>query len=1027
MPFVETNKLANVMDPPDPTPTEDINDVDNEAPAFWGETIPAAFRTTNSIVSELSTDRSFEEENVNYNPNIEGYEDFATSFSTVFSKESELATKRNIDKQIEDRKTISDSGWLGIAASFAAGIIDPVNLIPVGGAASKVFKTGYTLKGALSTARSALVGGTIAEVALHQSQETRTLGESAANITAGALLGGVLGGASAAFKGFKSAKTVRQIESDINNFLTIPEEGIPDLIIGQGIEKGSVGSAARFLDPNKIKPVAGLEKLDVFSPVQRTLTSPNIKTKQNVIELAEVSYILDKNTRGVATEIAIETKVKSLEDVSQFKLFNITSEAFSKHRGQSFNKARTVDKLGLGKENLNFDQFKIEIDKAMRRNDFSEIPEVADAAKKLRVLVDDIYNEAVSLGLATKVEGGPLGAPSWMRRIYDKQSIHSNRSNWNGKLRNWFVKKNPELERVEIDDLIQRTTDNILGRPEDLPIFQLNASGAFKERVFDIPDELIQDFLIQDIDVVLSGYFKKGIREIELKKGGFDNDGLRIRLEDMTQQSIQDLRKVRSKIKSEFKPKKDAAKNDKELSNITEKENKELAKADKESGKTLERDKKNITGMRDRIRGTFELNSQQILNTDKFTDTLKSLNYTRLLGQVALSSIPDIGMPILINGMTRALKDQLVPFVRNIGKITKELGKIKKTSVHAQSIQELRDMGVALELILNTRVKNFAELGSSVTGSKLTAFNASTTKTLSYLSGITVWNDKLKLISGYSAMSRILRASQSKKSLSGSDTEFLARFGIDKTSLKRIGSEFKTHGIKENGRWASGSNNWTDREAYSTFQNSIRKFVDQTIIVPGQEKPFLMSTTWGSVFLQFKSFALSSYSKLFLAGLQQRDLAALNGAVTMVSLGMLSFALKKMIAGRDLPEDIPTWLKEGVDKSGLLGHLFDANEILAKAGAGISDGPISRYKSRSGASAVAGPSYGLIEDAFSTGNWIRNFMQGERPAESDIHATRRIIPFQNVVILRKLFDLAEDGIISAVGATKSKKKTKTKR
>lgn len=1048
MPFVETNDRVNFLDPPKvETPIETIDQVENESPKFWSETIPAAFEKENSIVSGLSAESiTGGDYDSSFIPSFEGYEEYADRFSYAFNKDQEQKVKINIDREKENEEIIRDSGWLGMAATFAASILDPINLIPVGGQAARVYKTGSMLKGGLSVARAGLLSSTVSEAALHASQETRTWGESAANITAGTLLSGVIGGVSASFAKAKtgvSARTLAEIEKDVTDFTTVQGEGLPDLIVGQGIseaeakalgvlpeaptligEGGSIGAAQKKVETNEIKTILGSEKLkiltvgDKFSPINRTLMSSNIKTRENVVDLTEVSYILEKNTRGVATKHSVETIIKSETDVAKYRLYQATTDAFQKYRDTKI--ATIKDMVGIKSDKLNFKNFKKEIDRAMRNNDSSEIKEVAEAARKLRTLSDDVYAEAVKLELAPKIEGAPKGAPSWMKRIYDKEAIQNNRTDWQGRLRKWFSDENPNLDQLEIEDLVSRTTDNILGRPEDLPIFNTTSGGAFKERVFDIPDELIQDYLVQDIDVVLGGFFKKAIREIELKRSGFDDKGLQTRLEDMTQQSIQDLRKIENSIKLKAAEKKKAAKTEKEIAKIEEAERKEIAKASKKSAKELANDKDNIKAMRDRIRGTYQLNSDNILTRSQFADTVKSLNYSRLLGRVALSSIPDVAMPVMINGITRTLRDQMIPFIRDLGHISQAFSKTKG-SVRAQSVQELRDMGIALDLILNTRVENFADLGSSFTGSKLSSFNSSTTKALSYLSGISAWNDKMKLMSGYSAMARILRASQGKK-ISKSDTEFLARFGIDSSNLKKIGDQFRVHGSKENGRFASGSGDWTDKEAYKVFQNSIRKFVDQTIIVSGQEKPLFASTAVGSILLQFKSFALSSFSKVFIAGLQQADMAALNGAVMMISLGMLSSYVKVVLSGKEPSDDIGEWIKEGVDKSGILGHLFDVNETLSKVGWGLSDGPISRYKSRSAAGALLGPSFSLLEDITGTAYWMSEFMKGERPTEADIRKTRRMIPFQNVFYLRKLFDMAEEGIGSAVGATSTSKK-----
>ena len=237
-------------------------------------------------------------------------------FSYVFSKAQEDTLKRNIDRERENEKTIHDSGWLGIGASFAAGALDPVNFMPIGGAATRVLKTGNILKGAFSTARVGLVAGTVSETALHASQETRTWGESAANVTAGTLLSGMVGGAVGAFAAGrvgKAGKSVAQIEQNVNEFLTIPEAPKPDILTGKAVpitqtelladtsyknlmvgDGGSVGAARVSITSNKLKSVAGLEKLDFTNPIMQGITSPSLKMRKYTEMLSETPYIFEK-------------------------------------------------------------------------------------------------------------------------------------------------------------------------------------------------------------------------------------------------------------------------------------------------------------------------------------------------------------------------------------------------------------------------------------------------------------------------------------------------------------------------------------------------------------------------------------------------------------------------------------------------------------------------------------------------------------------------------------------------------------
>src|SRR3546814_13193174 len=92
------------------------------------------------------------------------------------------------------RETLATSGWLGTAASFAAGMIDPIMLLLGGAVAARGVSRGINLlNGGLATARAGLIGPTAAEALLHASQETRTYGESAAHISMTTFLGGLVG------------------------------------------------------------------------------------------------------------------------------------------------------------------------------------------------------------------------------------------------------------------------------------------------------------------------------------------------------------------------------------------------------------------------------------------------------------------------------------------------------------------------------------------------------------------------------------------------------------------------------------------------------------------------------------------------------------------------------------------------------------------------------------------------------------------------------------------------------------------
>jgi len=102
--------------------------------------------------------------------------------------EQKMAVAREFKKAREIRDTMGtwDSLWTGALA----GITDPITLatlaVPVG--AANTAAKGALKIGGLVTAESAAL-----EVALHAQQDARTLKESALNVTANAILGGVVG------------------------------------------------------------------------------------------------------------------------------------------------------------------------------------------------------------------------------------------------------------------------------------------------------------------------------------------------------------------------------------------------------------------------------------------------------------------------------------------------------------------------------------------------------------------------------------------------------------------------------------------------------------------------------------------------------------------------------------------------------------------------------------------------------------------------------------------------------------------
>jgi hypothetical protein len=147
-------------------------------------------------------------------------------------------------------------------------------------------------------------------------------------------------------------------------------------------------------------------------------------------------------------------------------------------------------------------------------------------------------------------------------------------------------------------------------------------------------------------------------------------------------------------------------------------------------------------------------------------------------------------------------------------------------------------------------------------------------------------------------------------------------------------------------------------------------------------------------------------------------MAVLNGTLLSVALGSLSYMTKMEIAGKDADMSVDTLLREGVDRSGVMAWLTDANQIVEKVSRGrvgvsalMGGPPMSRYASRSAAEAVFGPTYGMLMNSVQlTGNAFAGDWQA-----ADTHTVRRMMPYNNLFYLRSIFDDAESGVNEVLG------------
>jgi hypothetical protein len=560
-------------------------------------------------------------------------------------------------------------------------------------------------------------------------------------------------------------------------------------------------------------------------------------------------------------------------------------------------------------------------------------------------------------------------------------------------------KRRMDRDDEELSDLTDEIIDRIISTPDgrlpyDLDLNNPNKSGGrdslagpLKQRVFNIPDDRMDGtrggtaFLENDVEVVSRMYERTVSADVEMynKFGSVD---LASQMGDIRREAAQKIAKA-----------------------TTEKERIALNKA-KDSA--IE----DLGGIRDRIRGTYAVPKNPdaaLIRTGRF---VRNLNYLRLLGGMTLSAIPDLGRSVMVHGIMRTFKNGVVPLVKNF--------KALKMSAF-----EVKLSGTAWDMALDTRVQAMADIMEDYgRHSKIERGIQSLSQNFGIVSLMAPWNAAMKQFAGVVTQSRMIEAvlALRKGQINPKEAEKLLSQGLDQATSIQIADQFLKHGEEVDGVFIANTQAWdkSAKEAKLAYRSALSLEVDKIIVTPGQDKPLWMSTEWGKQIGQFKSFAFASTQRVLLSGLQQRDMAAFNGMMMSIGLGMVTYGLKEKDAGRETSDDPAKWVVEGVDRSGLISIFGDVNNVLEKVTRGrvgmnalINEAPMSRYASRNIMGALLGPSVGTLTSAqsiigaASTGDW----------SKSDVSAFMRLMPYQNLMGVRQGFQKIRDGVAEQIGAT----------
>ncbi|HIC0658550.1 TPA: hypothetical protein ACWZTY_004163 [Klebsiella pneumoniae] len=920
-----------------------------QQPSVWG----AAFRQNNLLAGMFRPAKQFEPAQ-GYNPysdknEIHGYEQWGSAFADSQSPEETAWIKSQIDNENEDRRVLGEAGAEGTLASIAAGLIDPVTI-------ASMFIPGAqgTLAARIGSQVAIGAAGTaLSEVALNNQQYTRTLGESAAHITAGAMLSGIFATAGAMITPSLRTAATREMADALENvgMTNAINRGMDSLPDGGSVGAMQIRQATLddlTLDGGKAADIA-LKAGGYMTPISRVISSPSRNARITALELAENNFALRGNQRGFETPVAAETRVRGWRR-EEAAVVVTNKQAYAKYKSDG--------------GDLNYTRFREEVGDAMRNGDIHGNAAVQDAARALRQVVDRVKVAQQDLGLLPPdAELKALGQTSYFPRVYRVGKIVEERDKFRDLLVNWWSRGPSAMSQEDAEIAADATINKIVGAkiPQDFTnVFTVKVPGSSRQRTLNLPDNMMRDYLESDANYVLQRHIREASPDIELTRV-FGNRNLESQLK-----AIQD----------EYD----------ELMRARPQEQAKLAKA-------RENDIRDITAMRDRLVGTYGMPDDPSSFFVRAGRAMRNVNFVTKLGGMTVSAIPDLARGVMVNGFSKTMK--------GYGAL------ISRSPAFAANKSEMKKMGVMVETVLNSRSRLMADLVDSST--RTNAAEAGLDRVTDVFGKLTLmgqYNDINKAINGMVTADSILSGS--------APASRIAKLGISPATAVRINEQFRKHGEVLDGWHIGNFDKWDDDYASGVFQSAVLKDTNNIIITPGiGDTPLWASSPIGRTVFQFRSFTTASYNRATIGGLSEGNAQFYYGTAFQIALGALTYALKQAANGKEVDWSPQKLALEGIDRSGILGPLMEYNNMAEKATGGMFGlGPIlgtgtqSRYASRGLIGSALGPTFGLLDTVTDVTAGVLNGDAGDRV----LHNVRTVIPGNNLFWIAPILNQVDPGM-----------------
>jgi hypothetical protein len=390
-------------------------------------------------------------------------------------------------------------------------------------------------------------------------------------------------------------------------------------------------------------------------------------------------------------------------------------------------------------------------------------------------------------------------------------------------------------------------------------------------------------------------------------------------------------------------------------------------------------------------------------------------NVTTKMGGVVIASLPDAARPLFRYGVSTVFSTAWKPLITDLPRIKSIRAEAERFGIALDPILHGRAAAIADVFDNQATRQNMAEKGMEFLANK-TGFVALFDR----------WTAEMKYIATnavFAEVSHAVRVISNQNLFSAKEvakaTESMQRAGLGQDMAKRIWAQYQLPGGSTKFKDDFSLPNteaWDDFDALMTMKSTVNGIVNDLIITPGLDRPSWMDENMAYKMVgQFRTFTFSSTIRVLMSGLQEPDMAYMQGVMFSLALGAMSYYTWAAATGGKAYEEMSKasadkFLYEAVGRSGVLGILSEGQKIGEQipgisemAIFGAQEGRSQRANSLLGA--ILGPSYGTAEK-------LATVLQGMNdPTQATFKAARSaMVPYQNVFYLRGLLDKMQNSL-----------------